>query len=93
MKKFVGKPSTQLEAKMGLPNERLPDGQGGEIWNYVEQRRWTTPEQESHVITGAYNTTDKSATWMLSRPHVDTVVRSFYVNTAGFVYNYKSRED
>ena len=93
MKKFVGQPSSQLEAKLGQPNERVHDRQGGEIWNYIARQQSRRLEQENHVITGAYNTTDKATTWNLSRAEVNTTVRSFYVNHDGIVYRYKWREE
>jgi hypothetical protein len=93
MNKFVGQPSSQLEAKFGQPNERLRDRQGGEIWNYTVRQQWGKLEQENHVITGAYNTTDKATTWNLSRPEVNKTVRSFYINRDGIVYRYMSREE
>src|SRR6187401_3196363 len=74
MKKFVGEPASQLEAQLGQPNERFRDTHGGEIWNYVVRQPWGPLEQDSHVITGAYNTTDKSMTRNLSRPQVNKTV-------------------
>jgi hypothetical protein len=53
MQSFVGQPSTELIARWGPPQQRTPDGQGGEIWTYFEQRQWTTPGQ---VNTTAYGT-------------------------------------
>jgi hypothetical protein len=92
MKKFVGQPSSQLEAKLGQPNERVRDRRGGEIWNYIVRQQWGPLEQDNHVITGAYNTTDKNTTWNLSRPEVNKTVRSFYVDRDGTVYRYESRQ-
>ena len=53
MQSFVGQPLTELIARWGPPQQRTPDGQGGEIWTYFEQRQWTTPGQ---VNTTAYGT-------------------------------------
>jgi hypothetical protein len=53
MQRFVGQPSTELIAQRGPPQQRTPDGQGGEIWSYFEQRQWTTLGQ---VNTAAYAT-------------------------------------
>ena len=93
-RKLVGQPSSALLAARGEPSERVPDGQGGEIWRYVErQQQWGTIEHEGNVITGAYNTSDKSTTWMLSRPHTPILVHCFYVNRDGTVYKYARRED
>ena len=91
-KKFIGRTSAQLEAEIGLPNERLPDLHGGEIWKYkVRQLGPSIEESQTHPIAGAYNTTDKNTSWMLSPPPREATVRSFYLNADGVVY--KSRED
>jgi len=93
MRKFVGQPSSLLEAKLGQPNERVRGRQGGEIWNYTVQKQWGRLEQENHAINGAYNTADKATTWNLSRPEVNTTVRSFCVSRDGIVYRYQSRQE
>ena len=90
MKKFVGQPASQLEAKLGQPNERVRDRQGGEVWNYIVRQQ---SEQENHVIMGAYNTTDKTTPWNLSPPVAYTTLHSFFVGRDGIVYRYQSRED
>jgi len=53
MQALVGKPSTEVIAQCGPPQQRMPDGRGGEIWCYFEERQWTTPGQ---VTTTAYGT-------------------------------------
>jgi hypothetical protein len=53
MQGFMGQPSTELVARWGPPQQRTPDGHGGEIWTYVEQRQWTTPGQ---IDTTAHGT-------------------------------------
>jgi hypothetical protein len=52
MQRFVGQPSTELIAQWGPPQERISDGQGGEIWIYSEQRQWTTPGQANTTVYG-----------------------------------------
>jgi hypothetical protein len=91
--KFIGKTSAQLEAEMGSPNERIPDRRGGEIWKYKVRRQLgpSIEESQTHPIAGAYNTTDKNTSWMLSPSPRETTLRSFYLNTDGIVY--RSRED
>ena len=56
MKSYMGKPSTELVARWGLPQQKMSDGQGGEIWIYLERRQWTTPGQANTVLTGTGNT-------------------------------------
>lgn len=92
MKKFVGKPSSEVEATWGLPNEREPDGQGGEVWSYYEQTQYTIPGHEEYIIAGAYNVSGQNGTWMPSRTVVYTIVRSLFINTNGVVYRCARRE-
>ena len=57
MQSLVGQPSTELVARWGPPHQRMPDGHGGEIWTYFEQREWTTPGE---ATTTSYGTTNAS---------------------------------
>jgi hypothetical protein len=56
MKSYLGQPSTELVARWGPPQNKMSDGQGGEIWTYFEQRQWTTPGQANTTVTGTGNT-------------------------------------
>lgn len=55
MKSFLGQPSSELVAVWGAPQQRLPDGNGGEIWCYPQQREWTTPGQANTSVYGTGN--------------------------------------
>ena len=55
MQSLVGQPSTELIARWGPPHQRTPDGNGGEIWTYFEQREWTTPGQVNTTVSGTGN--------------------------------------
>ncbi len=52
-----------LRWSWGLPQQRMPDGQGGEIWTYFEPREWATPGQ---ATTTTYGTTNASGTSVMS---------------------------
>lgn len=56
MKSFLNQHSSELVARWGPPQQRMPDGQGGEIWIYSEQRQWTTPGQVNTTAYGTANT-------------------------------------
>jgi hypothetical protein len=56
MKSFLNQPSSELVTRWGPPQQRMPDGQGGEIWTYFQQRQWTTPGQANTTVYGTGNT-------------------------------------
>lgn len=56
MKTFLGQHSSELVARWGPPQHKMPDGQGGEIWVYTVHRQWTTPGQASTTVYGIGNT-------------------------------------
>ena len=53
MQGVLGKHYSDLVAARGLPDQKIPDGKGGEIWIYFIKREWTTP---GHVDT-TFNST------------------------------------
>ena len=57
MKSFVGHSSAELAASWGSPTERIPDGSGGEVWVYSQQRTVTTPGQVNTTASAYGNTT------------------------------------
>ncbi len=52
MKSFLGQHSSELVARWGPPQQKMSDGQGGEIWSYFQQRQWTTPGQANTTFAG-----------------------------------------
>lgn len=56
MKSFLGRPATELIARWGPPQQKMSDGQGGEIWIYFEQRHWTMPGWAHTTVRGRGNT-------------------------------------
>ncbi len=56
MRSFLGQPSAELVARWGPPQQKMSDGQGGEIWSYFEHRQWTTPGQANTTVTGTSDT-------------------------------------
>jgi hypothetical protein len=56
MNSYIGQPSTELVARWGPPQQKMSDGQGGEIWSYLEQRQWTTPGEANTTVTGTSDT-------------------------------------
>lgn len=55
MKSLLNQPTSELVARWGPPQQRMPDGQGGEIWIYLLQRQWTTPGQVNTTVNGTAN--------------------------------------
>jgi len=52
MNGILGKHSSELVAVRGLPNQRYPDGQGGEIWVYQANRQYRTQERTDVNLYG-----------------------------------------
>ena len=55
MKSFLGLHSSELVAQWGPPQDKTPDGDGGEVWSYSELRQWTTPGQANITVNGTRN--------------------------------------
>lgn len=43
MQSYLGRHYSELVANWGPPQQKMPDGQGGEIWSYAQDREFTTP--------------------------------------------------
>jgi hypothetical protein len=63
MKRMLGKRRVDVIAEWGLPQRRMPDGDGGEIWVYFIQREWTTPGEANTTVTGTGNTVGQINTY------------------------------
>ena len=55
MQSFVGQRSTELSARLGPPQQKVSNGQGGEAWTYFEQHQRTTPGQVNTTVVGTGN--------------------------------------
>ena len=56
MKTFIGRHSSELLRLWGPPNDRSPDGRGGEVWTYYQTRQWTSPGYVNSSSFGNANT-------------------------------------
>ncbi len=56
MQSYMGHHYSDLVANWGMPQQKTPDGQGGEIWIYLQNRQWTTPGQANTTVYGTGNT-------------------------------------
>ena len=56
MKSFLNHPKADLLAAWGPPNNVMPDGNGGEVWTYFQDRQWTTPGQANTTAYSNGNT-------------------------------------
>lgn len=94
MKAFVGQPSSELIARLGPPKLRIPEGQGGQIWTYVDQR--VGPGAARVPYPGALNSSAAGAgaashTSALDNPAF-TSKKEFYIDASGMIYKYRGSE-
>ncbi len=100
MARFVGRPSSSLVAKLGQPQLKKPDGQGGEIWAWTKANDAVIREPtqlKADVTSGnpaAMSGTTTAAQGELTSFKGETpqfrsrVQYTFYVDDKGIVYKY-----
>ncbi len=98
MKRYVGRSTSELISRWGMPLQRMPDGRGGEIWSYSEQQQWTAPDQgfsdfRSAEFAGAealYGSPTGMSRAKSPPPLTNSYVsqRTFFIDSKGMVYDY-----
>jgi len=75
---WVGQTQDQVVAKYGSPDSKTADGQGGQVWVYLETVYFTRPTMTSH---GPSNELDSYL-----------LVRQFWFDASGIVYNHREQQ-
>jgi hypothetical protein len=92
MEAFVGQPSSELLARLGPPRLRIPEGQGGQIWTYIEETQGMQSAPMSRGSLQGYGggSTARSAgftsTGFTSR-------KEFFIDSSGTIYKYRGTAD
>jgi hypothetical protein len=89
---FHGMDKGYLIGRMGQPDAKEADGRGGEIWIYEEKQISATSATETETIekgTAVENkeTTTKKKQLIVPTQRVRLVVKSFYIDTNGVIYD------
>ena len=89
---FHGMPKSRLLGQLGQPDLKESDGQGGEIWIYEEKHVSTptateTETVETNLENGKKPTTKRQKQVAAPTPTVRLVLKSFYINADGVIYD------
>lgn len=91
MNAFVGQSSSTLLSRLGPPKLRIPEGQGGQIWTYVDERQSNAPIGAMHTgsING-YGGGSAPRPSSLSSTQFSSS-REFYIDASGTIYKYRGK--
>ena len=90
---YLGQPSSRLLSSLGTPSLRAPDGQGGEIWTYIQQTDGFGVNVGGVRGTSGYGAVggpSAGSSDSLNSPGFSSR-REFHIDSAGVVYRYRSR--
>jgi hypothetical protein len=92
MEAFVGQPSSELLARLGPPRLRIPEGQGGQIWTYIEETQGMQSAPMSRGSLQGYGggsaarSAGSTSTGFTSR-------KEFFIDSSGTIYKYRGTAD
>ena len=88
---FLGQPSAQLLASLGTPQLRAPDGSGGEVWTYIEQRGGATAPAGGGALSARQSAgpLGPGSGTMVSSGF--TAKREFLIDSSGNVYRHRTK--
>lgn len=88
---FLGQPSARLLASLGTPQLRAPDGNGGEIWTYIEQRGGATAPAGGGALSARQSAgpLGPGSGTMVSSGF--TAKREFLIDSSGNVYRHRTK--
>lgn len=89
MNAFVGQPSSELLARLGPPRLRIPEGQGGQIWTYIEENQavmQSAPMSRGSLQGYGGGSTARSAAFTSSG---FTSRKEFFIDASGTIYKYR----
>lgn len=90
---FVGQPSAQLLSSLGVPQLRAPDGNGGEVWSYIEQRGVAGAPVGGGALSGNMyggGPLGPSASGVGMNQSF-TAKREFFIDSSGNVYRHRTK--
>jgi len=91
-KSLVGHPSSELVARWGEPQMKMPDGTGGEAWTYIEKRELPSSDPPRSMT---YNTVGGGGAITPYNPapsRTYTEQRTFSIGSDGIIKNYERKE-
>jgi hypothetical protein len=93
MEAFVGQPSSELLARFGPPRLRIPEGQGGQIWTYIEDSpaaMQSGPMNMGSLQSYGGGSTARTAAFTSTG---FTSRKEFFIDASGTIYKYRGRAD
>ena len=104
MQSYLGHHYADLVANWGQPQQTMPDGSGGQIWTYLQDRHWTTPGTAQTTVQGntssygnAYGGNyygnssgyaQANTVYTPAQTRTWQVRRTFFINSDGVIYRY-----
>jgi hypothetical protein len=96
MKSYLGANKNELLSNWGVPQNIMPDGNGGEIWSYIKSGQTTTHGMGTTNTYGSAQAIGSNAyyqgtSYSTSTPSYTTTwtrTCSFFIDSTGTIYKY-----